>query len=356
MNLKPKTLLASLCLTSLVVLAGCGGGSGNAASSSGSSAGQTTKSITVGWYGGPIGEAFKKVVVAGFEKKTGITVNVETAFDDARLTKLRSQPDSLDVAFFTDPVMPQVRAAGLTSDLSGMDIPNLKDVYPSLKSKDSFAWTFGIWGIAYNADKVKSAPTSWSDLLDPALSGHVTEPDITFNSSILTLVAFARLGGGDLNNLQPGFDRMEQLRKLAPFFWASDSQMLPQLQAGNIWMSAYASGGTYQAAKAAGAPPIKFVIPKEGGYLVPFNTVIPKQSKNKAAAAQFANFLLDPQVQQQWAEAIYYAPGNSKTKIPSDIRNMVPTPEQVAQLKDIDWSKFANIRAAVVQEWQTKVH
>ena len=316
----------------------------------------TTSSITVGWYGGPIGKAFQETVVAPFEKKTGIKVTVETAFDDARLTKLQAQPGSLDVAFFTDPVMPKVRAAGIPSDLTTAMIPNLANVYPNLKTKDSFAWTFGVWGIAYNADKVNPAPTSWADLLDPKYKGHVTEPDITYNSSVLSLVAMARLGGGSLDNLTPGFQRMQELRKLAPFFWASSSQMLQQLQAGNIWLTPYASGGTYEAAEAPGAPPIRFAIPKEGGYLVDFNTVIPRQSKHPQAAAEFANFLLDPTVQANWAQAIYYSPANRNTVIPANVKDKIVAGDQVAKLQSIDWQKFAAIRDTVVQKWQSEIH
>lgn len=344
----PRQLLLAGILSIALVSASCGEGSDDAS-------GQGQQSITVGWYGGPIGKAFKQVVVAPFEKKTNIQVKVETAFDDARLTKLHAQPGSLDVAFFTDPVMPQVRSAGIADELDASDIPNLSDVYPNLKSKDSFAWTFGVWGLAYNADKVKPAPKSWSDLLDPRLKGHVTEPDITYNSSILSLVAFARLGGGDLGNLAPGFQRMKRLRGLSPFFWASSSQMLQQLQSGSIWVTPYASGGTYEAAKAAGAPPIKFATPEEGGYLVKFNTVIPKDSRNKTPAAKFANFMLTPKVQAKWAQKIYYAPANSKTELPSDVKDMIVSGSEVTQLQDINWQKFAAMRDTVVKKWQSQI-
>jgi len=321
-----------------------------------SSWGLAQNAITVGWYGGPIGQAFQDTVVAPFEQQTGIKVNVETAFDDARLTKLQAQPGSLDVAFFTDPVMPKVRAAGIPSELDNDLIPNLADVYPVLKTSDSVAWTFGVWGIAYNADKVQAPPTSWADLLNPAYDGHVTEPDITYNSSVLTLVALARLGGGSLDDLTPGFDRMKQLRQLAPFFWGSSSQMLQQLQAGTIWLTPYASGGTYGAAEAPGAPPIRFAIPKEGGYVVAFNGVIPQQSEHKEDAARFVDFMLDPAVQAAWAQAIYYSPGNSKTVIPADVQDKIVAGDQVDQLQSIDWEKFGAMRDAVVEKWQTEIH
>lgn len=358
--LRRSALLATLATAVALALAACGGGSSSGGSAqsnggSGSSAG-LEKTLHVGWYGGPIGDAFDKVVVKPFEKATGVNVTVETGFDDARLSQLRSDPGSLDVAFFTAPIMPDVRKAGVTTPITTAQVPRLADVYPSLRSSDAFGWSFGVWGIAYNADKVKPAPTSWADLLNHAYKGHVTGPDITFNSSILTLDAFARLGGGDLTHLAPGFTRMQQLRGNSPFFWASDSQMLPQLEGGSIWMSAYANGGTYLAAKAAGAQPIKFAIPKEGGYSVPFDLVIAKGAKSPRAAAAFANFLLSPKVQLAWAKAIYYSPANDKVNPPASLKGKILSGSAVDRLKQVNWTQFSQERAQVVERWQSQIH
>lgn len=319
------------------------------------SASKLEPTLRVGFYGGPIGEAFQSAFVEPFEKTTGVDVTVETAFDNVRLTKLRSDPGSLDVAFFTDPVMPDVIAANVPTVFPQGSIPNRKWVYKNLKAPNAFAFSFGVWGIAYNADQIKPAPTSWADLLNPRYEGRLTAPDITFNSSFLTLVAFSKLGGGSLTRLEPGFERMQQLRKLSPFFWASDAQLLPQLLNGSTWMSPYASGGTYAAAAQPGAPPLKFVIPKEGGYLVPFNLVIPRGAKSPAAARAFANFILAPKVQRAWAERIFYSPANTRTKLPANVRDKVVVGEQVLQLKRLDWKTLAKFRSDIIKKWQTTI-
>lgn len=312
--------------------------------------------LKVGWYGGPLGQAMQDVVINGFQKATGVKVTLVTSFDNVRLTSLKADPGALDVAFFTAPVMPDVNAANIPSRLPAGKIPNLKHVYKNLKAPNAVAWSFGVWGIAYNADKVKPAPTSWADLLNSKYCGHLTEPDITFNSSFMSLLAFAKLGGGGLSNLDPGFAKMEQLRKCSPFFWASDAQMIPQLLAGNIWMSPYANGGTYTAAQQPGAPPIKFVIPKEGGYIVPFYLVIPRGAHSPKAALAFANYLLAPKVQAAWAAQTYYSPGNSRTKIPASLAPKILTGKDVLKLKQVDWNTLAKTRPAIIQRWQQTIH
>lgn len=312
--------------------------------------------LNVGWYGGALGQAFQSVVIDGFQKATGVKVTLVPSFDNVRLTSLKADPGALDVAFFTAPVMPDVISANIPSKLPTGKIPNLKWVYKNLKAPNAFAWSFGVWGIAYNADQVKPAPTSWADLLNPKYCGHLTEPDITFNSSFLTLLALSKLGGGSLTNLDPGFSKIEQLRKCSPFFWASDAQMIPQLLSGNIWMSPYANGGTYTTAQQPGAPPIKFVIPKEGGYLVPFNLVIPRGAHSPNAALAFANYLLAPKVQAAWAEQTFYSPANSRTKIPADVASKILTGKTVLTLKQVDWKTLAKTRAQIIQRWQSTIH
>ncbi len=369
MNARSRSHLPVTGLALIAILvAACGGSAAPAATAAPSVAVATAsaaptpaptvaieKTLRVGWYGGNLAPAFKDVVVDPFQKATGIQVTVETANDDVRLTKLRAQPGSLDVAFFTDPIMSDVRAANVPTPLSDTTIPRLKDVYPVLRAKDAFAWSFGVWGIAYNADKVKPAPTSWADMLDPQWKGKVTGPDITYNSSILSLIALAKLGGGGQDKLDPGFEKMQQLRTNSAFFWPASAQLLQQLQSGAVWMSAFASGSTFDAADAPGAPPIRFVTPKEGGYPIPFNLVIPAKAQSPNAAAAFANFVLDPDVQAKWAARIYYAPANQKTTIPAAVKDKILSGAAVNQLQIVDWEAFAKQRAVVVQKWQSTI-
>lgn len=349
---RPRLSVFALTASALAVLAVIAG----TASAGGKRHTALESTLTVGWYGGPLGDAFQQVVVDGFQKATGVKVTLVPSFDSVRLTKLKADPGSLDVAFFTAPAMPDVRAANIPTAFPAGKIANLKWVYKNLRAPNAFAWSFGVWGIAYNADKVKPAPTSWADLLDPKYCSHLTEPDITFNSSYLTLLALTKLGGGNLLNLDPGFTKMQQLRQCSPFFWASDAQMIPQLLAGNIWMSPYANGGTYTAAQQPGAPPIKFVIPKEGGYLVPFYLVIPRGAHSPNAALAFANYLLAPKVQAAWAEKTYYSPANSKTVIPADVKSKTLTGSDVLKLAQVDWNTLFKSRQAIIQRWQTTIH
>ena len=68
------------------------------------------KPVTVGIWGGQLGAAAKETIVPVFEEKYGVKVNVIEAWNNPRLTQLKIQKENpqMDVAFFTDQIMPTV--------------------------------------------------------------------------------------------------------------------------------------------------------------------------------------------------------------------------------------------------------
>jgi putative spermidine/putrescine transport system substrate-binding protein len=316
----------------------------------------TGKVLNVGFYGGNLGKEFQQVFVQSFERKYHIQVNVVTAYDNVRFTQLAQDPShpNLDVAFFTAPIMPKVVEAGLADTLSPTTIPNLKEVYPSLiwHAYKGVAFSFGVWGITYNKEKIHQRIDSWADLLNPAFKGKVTAPDIEFNSSILTLAALAALGGGSLKDPTPGFRNMAKLASLSQSLWQSPTTLIQWLEQGEVWISPYASGDTY----ALKDPALAFVIPKEGGYLVPFYAVAVRHAANPVAARLFINYILSKDVQSAWVKASYYSPANEQVVIPSGYQDKVVYGSAVRKLIQLNWSYFAQHQAQITSEWQATVH
>ena len=313
------------------------------------------KTLTVGFWGGPIGDAMKKAFVQTFEAKTGVKVNVIQELDNARFTKLRAQKDAppIDVAFFTDPVMPAVYAADVAAPYDPAAIPNAKDLYGFLSDPQhrQITFAFGTWGLAYNAKKVGRDINSWRDLLDDKFKNHVSHPDITYNSSVLSLVALAKLDGGDLKNLDPGFTNIKRVRRNATSFWSSPTQLLEGLKQGEIWLSPYASGGTLALTKED--PDIAFVNPKEGAYLVAFHMVKVKNAKSPVAADAFMNNVLDPGNQKVFAAAQFYTPGNQKTVLEEPYKSLLaPDPNKIVE---IDWNYFEGKKQEVTDRWLREV-
>lgn len=362
-----RTALVAL---SLMLLAGCGGSSSTPVPAPAPSPAPASpavpapaptptmeKELTVGYWGGPIGDAVKKAFVDSFATKYGVKVNVVQELDNARFTKLQAQKDNppLDVALFTDPVMPSVLAAGIVAPYDPAQVPLAKDLYSFLTdpTHQRVTFAFGTWGIAYNKAKVGREINSWRDLMDPAFKGHVSHPDITYNSSVLSLVALARLDGGDLNNLDPGFKNMIKVRQNADSFWANSNLLIDWMKQGTVWISPYASGGTLDMAR--DNKDIAFVNPKEGAYLVPFHMVMVKNTKSPVAAQAFMNNALDPVNQKIFAQAMFYSPGNQKTQLDDAYKSLVLSANDLSQIKSIDWNAFEKQKQAITDRWLREV-
>lgn len=352
-TLKTLTVMGA---ASLLLLTACAAEEEEPPTGGGEEVSELEDEMVLGFYGGVIGDAFNEVFVQNCSDSLGIEIIYEQDFDGPRLTKMQAGATDIDVAIFTDPIMPEVRAANLTTPLSVEDIPNYESVPDAFKSEDSVPVSIAVWGITYDSAAVDPAPTSWLDLLEEEYAGQVTASAITYNSSYLTLAAFSQIGGGDLlSNPEPGFELMSQLRENSASFWSSSSDMLQQLQAGSIVMSPYASGSTALAAKDPGGENIAFAAPEEGAYPVGFNMVISPDAQSPNAAAAFVNCVLDAENQSQWVELYPSFPVNSNAEIPESAMEWLGGVEQVSDLETVDWEAIAEVNEEIVNTWQREI-
>src|SRR5258708_7139736 len=74
------------------------------------------------------------------------------------------------------------------------------------------AYTSGqVYGIAYNTEKIKQAPTSWNDLLKPQFKGRVGLVGLDSTLGLVWMVALAKMLGGDEAHMDPAFDFVRRL-------------------------------------------------------------------------------------------------------------------------------------------------
>ena len=126
------------------------------------------------WQGYGTDEAF---ATEAFEKKTGVKV-VHDYFtsEQEMLTKLRTNPGAYDVVLINSAFTGQAKDEGLIAAIDTADMPNVKDLAPSLGQNSELlrdgklygvAWTWGATALAVNKDKVNPLPTSLAILWDP---------------------------------------------------------------------------------------------------------------------------------------------------------------------------------------------
>ncbi len=315
--------------------------------------------VIVGIYGGNTEQALKKGFADELQKRYGLKIQTVGANNEQRLAQLKTQRDNpqMDVAWFTDPILPEVVASGVTEKIDTSRLSNFKDTYQSLQPKDGAWVVHGItpWGIAYNADRVKPAPSSWRDLMDPRFKDHVTASDITFSSTYLTLVAMARLDGGSERNLEPGFKNMKVVRDNSPTFWATVDQLNTMLKQEEVYLSPIASGNTNVLAVNQKLEQFRFAAPREGAYTVNLVMTLVKNAPNPEGAYQFMDVALDPAGQAVYAAGTFYAPVNSKTQMPPDLAPRFIAAEDVEKLQTVDWAYLNQQKDAITDRWQKDI-
>lgn len=314
------------------------------------------QALTIGWYPGLLGSNFRRSFLDTFPG--GKDAKVIESFDNARFTQMqanRNQPN-LHVGVFTDVLLPLIAKSGLISTMDAATIPNLKDLDPNVKlpvGMKAIPLTYGSWGIAYNAKAVKKPITSWADLLRDDLKGHVSAPNIAYNSSVYTLDAMASLKGGNLRSPDAGLEAMHQIRKNGPGLWDQESIAVGWLKTGEIWATPYFSGNVLAMQRDPDLQDLRFCIPSEGAYALPMSVtrVVNPSAGNTPEA--FINHALSVEAQEAWTRIGGGRPINRKARVPAEVAAMVPTADK---LRSLDWEYFATQRTAIVDRWNTIVN
>lgn len=257
------------------------------------------------WQGYGTDEAF---AIEAFEKNTGVKV-VHDYFtsEQEMLTKLRTNPGAYDVVLVNSAFTGQAKAEGLIARIDTADMPNVKDLAPSMGQNPDLvvggevygvAWTWGATGLAVNKDKVNPLPTSLAILWDTQYAGQVSIRDDGVEA-----VQFAALAlGQDMNDIKDLEAVKAKLKELMPqikTFWSSENDWNQFFSAGDFTVSTFWSGGAGRSL--SNGLPVAFVVPAEGAVGWLDSLAIPAASKNQDAARAFINWMIDPEFYVLWA-------------------------------------------------------
>ncbi|MEV7807602.1 spermidine/putrescine ABC transporter substrate-binding protein [Microbispora sp. NPDC088329] len=298
MTRRVPVVVASVCLASALTACGGGGAATDSAPTKLSASADLSKqSLTISIWDGYSPKDLPERVKAklGFDTKVAIHDTNETI-----MAKLTAGGDSgIDVAFVSGQYAQALNAQGLLEPLHRDLIPNLSNLYPEASQLAydkgnvfSVPYTWGTTGLCYRSDLMKTPPTSWKDLLEPAKD---VKKKITMMTTErwLALPALKLLGASVNTTDQATIDKAKELLlKVKPDLLAYDDTTFgDRLKSGEAVMVEAWDGWCPTSEKN-----IKFVVPKEGSDLWADTMVILKSSKNKEAAHAFINYILDPEV------------------------------------------------------------
>jgi putative spermidine/putrescine transport system substrate-binding protein len=336
--MKSSARMVALVAVLLVAsIAGCGGGDddgGDAASASNAAEKPDKKPsrLVIRVAGSAYGDMMKNTVVKAFTEATGIPVTLDTTDEAVIFTKVdqaikagQRPPVDAEINLQTRAYLDTVREYSLP--ISPKVAPNVEQVEKGvaqplgLPLNDDGSWPYvNVYQLSVpfieRSDLIKEGEvTSWKHLKKPFLKKGIAF-DGAFQSEAFGIAnALGVTPTKEESSLDPVWDYLKELRPNEALNGTSIDHVRA-LTSGNAKMAISPPLDGITAQK-QGAP-IRMVAPDEGMVIVADSYYIHKNIPQDVYyyAQVFANYLLDPKVQEAWANELGFVPVNSNAKVP----------------------------------------
>lgn len=290
--------------------------------------------LNVAIFGGSFAENVRTCVADPFQRATNTRVNFvlgNSVQNAARLRATRGRPD-VDLAYMDLQVVVQAKAEGLLDQVDPARLTNLPDIYPSAIDPDRrwIGFMYSSTAIAYNPRELRTPPQAWADLWSASLRGKLAIGDISATSGQHFLIAAARLNGGSVENVEPGFRAIRELRPGVVTLYTQADQVVQLIERGDIAAAVWFSDRVGAAAR--NGVPVAVVFPREGAIGILPTFAIPQGARGKALAEQYMDRALGTEAQRCFAERQYAGPTNRRVELPPDLAALVPYRESVDRL------------------------
>lgn len=335
-------------------LAACGVGGGTSAPK-----GKVTVTMFV-FLGGDLGvmpKAFAKDYMASHPNVTvEIYEDSNTVGYPKMLAAKKTNPNQplVNLGFFNAQTTAQGEVDGMWNKLDYSAMSNTKDILPIFKraSQQGIGISADQIGLVYNAVGASPAPTSWTDLWAARFKGKVTFFDYFWYPVFIA----AKMNGGGLDNMEPGWAFWKQNAKSIRTIVTSNPQYLDVMSNGTAALTSYFNGTGLQWKR--GGAPLEYVAPSEGSIPVPVNltTVNGNTPDQEEVARDMVNEMLSAKWSLQWATTSVAVPTNTQVKLPPELAALPAFSKNVVdKFLPVDWGTVAMKNAEWRQRWDQDV-
>jgi putative spermidine/putrescine transport system substrate-binding protein len=291
------------------------------------------KDLTAVSFGGANKDAQVKAYYQPYEQQTGNRIIAGEY--NGELAKVKAMVDtgsvSWDLVEVESPELARGCEEGLFEQIDFSKLGKEADLVPGAVTPCGVG--FFVWStvLAYNADKVKTAPKGWADFWDtktfPGKRGLRKGAKYTLEFALMADGVPAK----DVYKVlatREGQDRaFRKLDELKPNiqWWEAGAQPPQYLASGDVVMSS-----AYNGRIAAVQKDSKLAIVWNGGIYDFDAWAIPKGAKNKEDALKFLAFVMKPEQQKIYSQNIAYGPANKQAVALLDAKTAanLPTSEE----------------------------
>ena len=326
---------------------------------------QSDVTLKVGNFGGVTDQVERKYLVSLFTARTGIKVEFIDGNAEDHLAKMiaaKGREAPYDAVYLDDAIQVKAIAAGVLSKIDEKEVPNLKYVYDEVKNPEGYGPAFDLYscGLIYNVQKFKEAgipaPTSWTDMWNPKLAGHVGVPTLATTMGQCFLAAAERLAGGDESTPEKGIAKIAAIK--AQSYPGSSAVITTLLTSGSVWIVPWLNGRAWGLIDKG--LPFAYVLPKEGGYRGMTMIDVVAGTKHRKEALAYVNAVLDPLPQLGMANEVPYGASNKLlgpifAAYPELSKKFPASPQDLKQLREIDWKVFNKALPKAVDLWNRQV-
>jgi spermidine/putrescine-binding protein len=257
-----------------------------------------------------------------FEAATDIKVDYQEIINDnqAFFAKLApqlqaDQATGWDIIALSDWVVTRMSRAGWLEPLDWSNLPKAKaNMLPAFRdpaydpaNAHSVPWQGGVTGIAYYPDLVGGQITSFDDLWDSKLEGHVgmlTEMVDTMTLTLLSLGVDPQQA--TIDDATRAQEKLIQQRDAGIVRQYYGQDYVDQLVKKNTWASMAWSGDIFYYKYLGGAPDLEFVVPDAGGVIWASGSEIPINAAHPTDAHAFMDWYYQPKYAAMVTDWVLY--------------------------------------------------